>query len=173
MATGNDIGLAVPSTITHRLATITQSWNSTTRHQELMTLAGGESTLEISRVLATNPASTDYGLAVRAIAPTLTTYAASTTGQSSATTIVSSNATTFGKVCAFTVSSTIAGPLQCGFYSSATLLWPVTLWAAGGQITQSVAVQAPGYLFAGAAGNAITFNVPSTGAYQVAVSYWS
>lgn len=65
MATGNDIGLAQPSTVTHRLATITQDWNSTVRHQELQTIAGGESTLEIARVQATNPASTAMGLVVR------------------------------------------------------------------------------------------------------------
>lgn len=67
MATGNDIGISQPaaSTITMKVATITQDWNSTIRHQELLTIAGGESTLEIARVQATAPASTVMGLAVR------------------------------------------------------------------------------------------------------------
>jgi hypothetical protein len=67
MATGNEIGLSQPaaSTITMKIATVTQNWGSSARHQELLTIAGAESTLEITRVMATAPGSTDYGVVVR------------------------------------------------------------------------------------------------------------
>lgn len=65
MATGSEIGLAEPSTVTKNIATVTQSWNGADRHQELLTIAGAESTLEIARVQATAPASTSMGLVVR------------------------------------------------------------------------------------------------------------
>lgn len=67
MATNGEIGLSQPaaSTITMKIRTVTQAIGSTTVHQELLTLAGAESSLEIARVIASAPASTEYGLAVR------------------------------------------------------------------------------------------------------------
>jgi hypothetical protein len=67
MATHGDIGLSQPaaSTITLKLRSVTLDLNSTVVHQEVMTLGGAESSLEIARVQATAPASTVMALAVR------------------------------------------------------------------------------------------------------------
>ena len=70
-----------------------------------------------------NPSSNAQALAVRPVIDTLLTYSASTTGQSSATTIISSNATTRGKVFAYSITSTLAGPVEWGIYNGATRLW--------------------------------------------------
>lgn len=65
MAEGT-IGLAEPSTITKSLRTVTQDIAGTGDvHQEVMTLGGANSTLEIARVQATAPASTAMGVVVR------------------------------------------------------------------------------------------------------------
>lgn len=64
MAEGN-IGLAEPSTITKSLRSVTQNINSSVVHQEVMTLGGAGSSLQIATVLAAPPASTEYGLVVR------------------------------------------------------------------------------------------------------------
>jgi len=67
MATHGDIGLSQPaaSTITMKLRTVTMDMNSTVTHQEVLTLGGAESSLEVARVQATAPASTSMGLVVR------------------------------------------------------------------------------------------------------------
>jgi hypothetical protein len=170
--THSDIGLSQPaaSTITMKVGTVTLTRNSTVQHQDLITLADPDSTNGLARITDSAPASSMFGLVVRPVGPTIVTFA-STAGSDSATSIVSSNATSAAKVYAFTVTSTVAGPVNCGFYAGATLLWPLTLWAAGGQPTVSLAVSAPTYLFRGSSANALTFNVASTGAYRVAVSY--
>lgn len=69
MATHGDIGLSQPaaSTITMKLRSVTQTLNSTLVHQEVQTIGGAESSLEIARVMATAPTSTEYGLAVRVV----------------------------------------------------------------------------------------------------------
>jgi hypothetical protein len=59
------IGLAEPSTITKSLRTVTADINSSTVHQEVTTLGGANSSLELARVQATAPASTSMGLVVR------------------------------------------------------------------------------------------------------------
>lgn len=66
MATEGTIGLAEPSTITKSVRTVVQQVNGSNTHQELLTLAGAESTLEIARVINTNPTS-DYGLVTRSV----------------------------------------------------------------------------------------------------------
>jgi len=69
MATHGDIGVSQPaaSTITMKVRTVTVDMNSTVVHQEILTLGGAESSLEVARVMASAPASTDYGLVVREV----------------------------------------------------------------------------------------------------------
>jgi hypothetical protein len=175
MPTFGDIGVSQPaaSTITMKVATVQLTRNSTVTHQEILSIGDPDSTNGLAAVLSTRPASSAWGVAVRQAMPPLTTYAASTTGQASTTVIATSNAASVQYVCAFSVESTISGPLACGFYSSATLVWPVTVWAGGGNNAVRLAVPWPSYLFKGSTGNDLTFRVPSTGAYQVAVTYWT
>lgn len=66
MATEGTIGLAEPSTITKSVRTVVQQVNGSNTHQELLTLAGAESTLEIARVTNGTP-STEYGLVTRSL----------------------------------------------------------------------------------------------------------
>lgn len=172
MATEGNIGLAEPSTLTKSVRTFTQTINSSALHMEGLTLVGQESSLAIAQVVSSNAASTVWGLVTRSAAPSLTTYAASTVGQSSATTIVSSNATTVGYVQSYQLTSTMAGPVTGGFYINSTLVWPVLIWAGGGIARDGQSASYPGYLFKGTAAKDLTFNVSSTGAYQLAVTYW-
>lgn len=67
MATHGDIGVSQPaaSTITMKVRTVTMDMNSTVAHQEVLTLGGAESSLEVARVQATAPVSTAMGLVVR------------------------------------------------------------------------------------------------------------
>jgi len=69
MATHGDIGVSQPaaSTITMKVRTVTVDMNSTVVHQEVLTIGGAESTLEIARVVASAPAPTDYGVVTRSI----------------------------------------------------------------------------------------------------------
>lgn len=53
------------STVTFKAATVTQTRNSTTMHQELVTLSDANSSLGIAPVLAAAPVSTEFGLVVR------------------------------------------------------------------------------------------------------------
>ena len=61
------IGLAEPSTITKSLRTITHdiAGSSGIVHQEVMTIGGAGSSLQIAAVVAAAPASTEYGVVVR------------------------------------------------------------------------------------------------------------
>lgn len=67
MAAFGEINGEEPTTVTFKLATVTQTWNSTVRHQEIVTLGGSESTLAIAQVRATDPASTEWALTVRQV----------------------------------------------------------------------------------------------------------
>jgi len=67
MATHADIGVAEPGSPTMKVATVTLTRNSTSQHQELLTLADPESTNGLARVLDSTPASTTWGLAVRPV----------------------------------------------------------------------------------------------------------
>ena len=66
----SNIGLAEPSTVTARIASVTHDRGSTTEHQEILVLGGQSSSLAIAQVLAATPASTEFGLVVREAAPT-------------------------------------------------------------------------------------------------------
>lgn len=119
-----------------------------------------------------SPSSNANGLAVRPVINALQSYAASTTGLSSATTIVSSAAGSKAYVYAYTITSTISGSApQCGFYDGATLKWPVKL--SSGFSGVNLAVSPPAYLFAGSTGAALTFNVATSNAgMTVGIAYW-
>ena len=120
------------------------------------------------------PSSNARGLTVRPVIQPLTTYSASTTGQSSATTLLSSNAASRAKVFAYSITSTLAGPVEWGFYSGATRLWGGVLAATSSAISGvNLAVSPPGYLFANSTGAALTFNVASSNTgLNVSVAYW-
>jgi hypothetical protein len=258
MATHADIGVSQPaaSTITMKVATITLDRNSTTQHQELLTLADPETTNALARV-STGVPSTHAGLIVRSLnyqssqgdnkvtayqstatdflvtasqggtwnigtvttvtGATVTlassansvlarvttssgggiegstntpqggghlglktrvvlgalTNAASTMGSGSTGSTVVSSAATVPYVTAYSVVSTVAGPLTAGFYAGSTLLWPFVLWAEGGQMQAQQAVSAPAYLFKGQADRPIELRISSTGAVTYGITYWN
>lgn len=174
MPTNDVIGLAEPSTITKNLRTVRLEINSSNVHQEVMTLGGAESTLEIARVVAAQPASSHYGIVTREAPVVLSHLVQSTVlATSTATTLLSSAATT-PFVSAFILTSTDAGPIVGGFYAGSTLLWPVTLWAAGGVANVAQQVAAPGYVFAGQAGRPLEFHTAgSSGVFvRLGMTYW-
>jgi hypothetical protein len=172
MAEGQ-IGLAEPSTITKVLRSVTVEINSSNVHQEVMTIGGAVSSLSLAAVIATQPASTTYGLVTRQ-APYVLSHVVNSTvlATSTATTLLSSAATT-PFVSAFILTSTDAGPIVGGFYAGSTLLWPVTLWAAGGIANVQQAVAAPGYIFKGKADRPLEFHAGSSGVFvRAGVTYW-
>ncbi len=67
MATFNHIGGAEPSTLTFKLATVSQTRNSSVMHQEIMALGDPDTSNAIAAVLNTVPASTAWALAVRQV----------------------------------------------------------------------------------------------------------
>jgi hypothetical protein len=68
MATEGTIGVSQPaaSTITMVVRTVTQVVSTTTVHQEVLTIGGAESTLELARVISGTPAD-EYGLVTRSL----------------------------------------------------------------------------------------------------------
>ena len=107
------------------------------------------------------------GLFVRSVIPGSTTYAASTAGNASMTSILTSNAATRGYVYGYSITSTLAGPVQWGIYSNsgATLLWTGILAAVSSAISgANLAVTPPGYLFRGSTGANLTFNCATSNA---------
>jgi hypothetical protein len=182
------MGLAVrqvgPVAVTNSTATdlLTAAVQSGTWNIATVTTVTTVTTVSAARVATSSgggvegstgtPPTGALGLHVRPLHPALTTFN-STAGSDSVATLVSSQATTKAFVSAYTVNSTEAGPIQCGFYSGSTLVWPVTIWAEGGLMKDAQAVPHPSYLFAGSTGQALTFNVASTGAFRVAITYWT
>lgn len=67
MPTFSNIGLAEPSTITKRVASVRIDRGGTNEDQEIMVMGDPESSIGIARVLNTTPSSTDHGLVVRQI----------------------------------------------------------------------------------------------------------
>lgn len=67
MATYGNIGLAEPSTITKSLATVSLTRNSSTVHQEIMTIGDAESSLGVASVVDSAPPSTEFGLVTRSL----------------------------------------------------------------------------------------------------------
>lgn len=67
MASFNHISGAEPSTVTFKLATVTQTRNSSAMHQEILSIGDPESSLGLAAVLASAPPSTTFALAVRPV----------------------------------------------------------------------------------------------------------
>jgi hypothetical protein len=120
------------------------------------------------------PSSEARGLLVRPVFGGLTSYSASTTGQSSATTILSSAAGSRGFIYAYSITSTLAGPVEWSLYAGATRLWGGVLAAVSSAISGvNLAVTPPAYLVAGSTGAALTFNCASSNAgLNVSLAYW-
>ena len=75
--TFSNIGLAEPSTITNRVGAVTISRGSTAEQQEILVIGDPSDTIGMVLVLASTPASTEYGLAVREIAQSTGPFAIS------------------------------------------------------------------------------------------------
>src|SRR3990167_5631888 len=120
------------------------------------------------------PSTGARGLLVRPIIGGIQTYAASTTGNSPATTIVSSQAASRAHVFAYSITTTLAGPVLCGVSSGATLKWPIVLAAICSAISGvNLAVSPPGSLFGGDTGGPLTFNCETSNAgMRVGIAYW-
>lgn len=114
------------------------------------------------------------GLIVRPVISLPKTYSASTTGQSSATTIFTSNATVRPYVFAYSITSTLNGPVYWSIQKGSTRLWGGVLAAISSAISgANLAVSPPGFLFAGSTGRPLSFNVESSNAgLNVSIAYW-
>lgn len=95
------------------------------------------------------PSTGSSGVVVRqALADIQTTASSNGFGSSTSLSVMSSAATTRGYVTAYSITTTNAGPTRVGFYSSNTLVWPLTLAAVSSAVSGvNLAVAAPGYLF--------------------------
>ncbi len=80
MAAFNHISGQEPSTISFKLATVTQTRNSSIMHQEILTLGDPESSLALAAVLNAKPPSTTWALAVREVSTHSTTVNVSSLG---------------------------------------------------------------------------------------------
>lgn len=120
------------------------------------------------------PSSNANGLIVRPAITIPATYSASTTGQSSATTFFTSNATHRPYVFAYSVISTLAGPVNWSIQKGSTRLWGGVLAAVSSAVSgANLAVSPPGFLFAGSTGRPLSFNVETSNAgLNVSIAYW-
>ncbi len=84
------IGGAEPSTLTFKLATVTQTRNSSAMHQELMVISDPDSTLGNAAVLNAVPASTAWGLVTRPVGGTLSSVGGVVSIQGNSTVVVAS-----------------------------------------------------------------------------------
>lgn len=157
------------STIADLKATVAQ--NSTVWAVQAAVFDGAGNALESS---TSAPSTGARGLIVRPVINGIATYAASTAGQSSVTTILSSAAANKAFVFAYSITSTLAGPIQWGFYAGATLLWTGVLAATSSAVSgANLAVSPPGFLFKGSTGGALTFNCATSNAgLSVSLAYW-
>lgn len=158
------------STAAEMLVTVYQSTaaslNATVRLQD-----GSGNVLESA---VSQPSTAARGLVVRPVFGGALTYAASTTGQSSATTLVSSAAGSKAFVYAISITSTLAGPVYWGFYDGATLKWTGVAAAPSSAISGvNLAVSPPAYLFSNSTGEALTFNCETSNTgMRVSAAYW-
>lgn len=120
------------------------------------------------------PSSNANGLIVRPAISIPATYSASTTGQSSATTFFTSNATQRPYVFAYSVISTLAGPVNWSIQKGSTRLWGGVLAAVSSAVSgANLAVSPPGFLFVGSTGRPLSFNVETSNAgLNVSIAYW-
>jgi hypothetical protein len=119
------------------------------------------------------PSSNAVGIITRPVVSGIQTYSASTTGQSTATTIASSAAGSKAYVFSYSITSTAStGAVGIGFYDGATRKWGLKL--SSGFAGANLAVSPPAYLFSGSTGEPLTFNTESTvtGGMHVSIGYW-
>lgn len=69
MPTFNHIGGAEPSTLTFKVATVSQTINSSVMHKEVLVLGDPDTSNAIAAVLASAPASTAWGIVTRPLGP--------------------------------------------------------------------------------------------------------
>jgi hypothetical protein len=68
VATFNHIGGQEPSTVSFKVATVTQTRNSSVMHQEILSIGDPDSSAAIAAVVNTAPGSTAWGVVVRDVA---------------------------------------------------------------------------------------------------------
>lgn len=78
--TYSNIGLQEPSTITNKVAAVSIDRGSTTEQQEILVLGDPQSSLGLAQVVASDPASTAYGLVVRPVGYSTTVQVSSLAG---------------------------------------------------------------------------------------------
>jgi hypothetical protein len=78
--TYSNIGLQEPSTITSKVAAVSIDRGSTTEQQEILVLGDPQSSLGLAQVVASDPASTAYGLVVRQVGHSTTVQVSSLAG---------------------------------------------------------------------------------------------
>ena len=121
------------------------------------------------------PSTNSSGVIVRWPDLNSTTYGQTTAfNNSTVITLASSAAASKGYVYAYSVTSTLAGPVTVGFYKGSSLVWPVQFAAPSSAISgANLAVSPPAYLFRGDTGLPLTINVATSNAgMNVAVAFW-
>lgn len=128
MAAFNHISGQEPSTVSFKLATVTQTRNSSLMHQEILTLGDPESSLALAAVLNAKPPSTTWALAVREVSTHSTTV----------------NVSSVAGVVAVAQNSTV-WQVQVGGYSTIAAVSSVSGVVAVAQNSTVWAVQVAGY----------------------------
>lgn len=121
------------------------------------------------------PSSNSSGSIVRQVVDNQVTTASTNAFASTSLSVMSSAANLRAYVTGYTITTTNAGPIQVGFYSSGTLLWPIVLATPSSAITgANLAVGQPGYLFRTGAGEALTLqmNGSTIAGWVAGVSYY-
>ena len=138
-------------------------------------LAGTVTAAIITPMSSVAPSSGSSAVSVRPVIDVITTFASTSALASTLSTCVSSAANIRAYVTAYSITSTNQTPAHWGFFTSATLLWPVTLAAlSSGVAGANLAVSAPAYLFRTAASEALNFKTAGStvSGVQLGVSYF-
>jgi hypothetical protein len=136
-----------------------------------------------SSVLVTNwsqssvaPSSGSSGLIVRPVIDVILTAASAAAFASSTIFAVNTSVAAMrAYVTAYSILTTAAGSVDVGFFTSATLLWPMVFATPSSAISgANLAVSAPAYLFRGGAGEAVALIASGTtiAGWRVGVSYF-
>jgi hypothetical protein len=136
-----------------------------------------------SSVLVTNwsqssvaPSSGSSGLIVRPVIDViLSAGSANAFASSTIFAVNTSVASVRAYVTAYSILTTNAGPTAVGFFTSATLIWPMVFAAPSSCVTgANLAVSAPAYLFRGGAGEAVSVIASGStiAGWAVGVSYF-
>jgi hypothetical protein len=121
------------------------------------------------------PSSGSSGLVVRQVVDVVDTFASTSALASTTVEVQSSAASLRSYVTAYTITSTNQTPAHWGFFTSNTLLWPLTIASISSAVSgANLAVSPPGYLFRTGAGEALNFKTAgSTSAgVQLGVSFF-